>query len=148
MLLPKLKVLFLCSGNSCRSQMAEGWARKLRSDRIEAYSAGAEPAGVHPLALQVMSESGVDISRQRSKHVDELSGTDFDLVVTLCDSAREHCLIPPSATRVRHVGFDDPPKLARNARSEEEALGVYRRVRDEIRQFVKRLGEPEKESVR
>ena len=148
MLLPKLKVLFLCSGNSCRSQMAEGWARKLRSDRIEAYSAGAEPAGVHPLALQVMSESGVDISRQRSKHVDELSGTDFDLVVTLCDSAREHCPIPPSATRVRHVGFDDPPKLARNARSEEEALGVYRRVRDEIRQFVKRLGEPEKESVR
>jgi arsenate reductase len=148
MLLPKLKVLFLCSGNSCRSQMAEGWARQLRSDRVEAYSAGVEPAGVHPLALQVMSESGVDISRQRSKHVDELSGTDFDLVVTLCDSAREHCPIPPSATRVRHVGFDDPPKLARNARSEEEALGVYRRVRDEIRQFVKRLGEPEKESVR
>ena len=147
MLLPKLKVLFLCSGNSCRSQMAEGWARQLRSDRVEAYSAGVEPAGVHPLALQVMSESGVDISRQRSKHVDELSGTDFDLVVTLCDSAREHCPIPPSATRVRHVGFDDPPKLARNARSEEEALGVYRRVRDEIRQFVKRLGEPEKESV-
>lgn len=148
MLLPKLKVLFLCSGNSCRSQMAEGWARQLRSDRVEAYSAGVEPAGVHPLALQVMSESGVDISRQRSKHVDELSGTDFDLVVTLCDSAREHCPVPPSATRVRHVGFDDPPKLARNARSEEEALGVYRRVRDEIRQFVKRLGEPEKESVR
>lgn len=148
MLLPKLKVLFLCSGNSCRSQMAEGWARQLRSDRVEAYSAGVEPAGVHPLALQVMSESGVDISRQRSKHVDELSGTDFDLVVTLCDSAREHCPIPPSAPRVRHVGFDDPPKLARNARSEEEALGVYRRVRDEIRQFVKRLGEPEKESVR
>ncbi len=118
MLLPKLKVLFLCSGNSCRSQMAEGWARQLRSDRVEAYSAGVEPAGVHPLALQVMSESGVDISRQRSKHVDELSGTDFDLVVTLCDSAREHCPIPRSATRVRHVGFDDPPKLARNARSE------------------------------
>ncbi len=140
MLLPKLKVLFLCTRNSCRSQMAEGWARKLRSDQVQPFSAGVEPAGLDPRAVQVMAESGVDISRQRSKHVDELADARFDLVVTLCDGARERCTVPPHAKRVVHVGFDDPPELAKQARSEAEALEPYRRVRDEIRSFVRSLG--------
>ncbi len=139
MLLPKLKVLFLCTGNSCRSQMAEGWARKLRSDQWEPFSAGVEPAGLNPRAVQVMAESGVDISPQRSKHVDELADARFDLVVTLCDSARERCTVPPQTKRVVHVGFDDPPEVAKQARSEAEALDPYRRVRDEIRSFVESL---------
>ncbi len=146
MLLPKLKVLFLCTGNSCRSQMAEGWARKLRSDQMEPFSAGVEPAGLDPRAVQVMAESGVDISRQRSKHVDELADARFDLVVTLCDSARERCTVPPHAKRVIHVGFDDPPELARQAQSDAEALDSYRRVRDEIRNFVRSLGTNQRRS--
>ena len=148
MLLPKLTVLFLCTGNSCRSQMAEGWARKLRSDQWEPFSAGVEPAGLNPRAVHVMAESGVDISPQRSKHVDELPDARFDLVVTLCDSARERCVVPPRAKRVVHVGFDDPPELAKQARSEAEALDPYRRVRDEIRSFVESLDSAEKEIER
>ncbi len=138
-MLPQLRVLFLCTGNSCRTQMAEGWARKLRSDQVQPFSAGVEPAGLDPRAVQVMAESGVDISRQRSKHVDELADARFDLVVTLCDSARERCTVPPHAKRVIHVGFDDPPELAKQAQSEAEALDPYRRVRDEIRGFVESL---------
>ena len=148
MLLPKLKVLFLCTANSCRSQMAEGWVRQLRSDRWEPFSAGVEPAGLNPRAAQVMAESGVDISPQRSKHVDELPDARFDLVVTLCDSARQRCPVPPRAKRVVHVGFDDPPELAKQARSEAEALDPYRRVRDEIRSFVQSLDSAEKEIER
>ena len=140
-MLPQLRVLFLCTGNSCRSQMAEGWARELRSAELEPISAGVEPAGLDPRAVQVMAESGVDISRQRSKHVDELADARFDLVVTLCDSARERCTVPPHAKRVIHVGFDDPPELAKQAQSEAEALDPYRRVRDEIRSFVRSLGD-------
>ena len=140
MLLPRLRVLFLCTGNSCRSQMAEGWARKLRSDRLEPFSAGVEPAGLNARAVKVMAESGVDISQQRSKHVDELADARFDLVVTLCSGARERCPVPADAKRVIHVEFDDPPEQARQARSEDEALDPYRRVRDEIRSFVGRLG--------
>ena len=139
-MLPKLRVLFLCTGNSCRSQMAEGWTRKLWSDQVEPASAGVDPAGVNPRAVQAMAESGVDISRQHTKHVDELADTRFDLVVTLCDSARERCALPPRAKQVIHVGFDDPPELAKQARSETEALEPYRRVRDEIRSFVGSLG--------
>src|SRR5215212_1643058 len=135
----KLKVLFLCTGNSCRSQMAEGWARSLKSDQIEAYSAGIETHGLNPNAVKVMAEAGVDISKHQSKHVDDLKDVAFDFVVTVCGHANENCPIFPRKAKVVHVGFDDPPKLAKNAASPEEALGHYRRVRDEIRHFVERL---------
>lgn len=137
----KLKVLFLCTGNSCRSQMAEGWARALKGDVIEPYSAGIETHGMNPRAVKVMAEAGVDISGQRSKHVDELADVAFDVVVTVCDRANESCPFFPGNARRIHVGFDDPPALAKSAASEEEALGHYRRVRDEIRQYV--AGMPE-----
>ncbi len=135
----KLKVLFLCTGNSCRSQMAEGWARHLGGDAIEAYSAGIETHGLNPNAVKVMAEAGVDISGHRSKHLDELRDIPFDYVVTVCDHAHEHCPVFLGKTQVVHVGFDDPPRLAKQAKSEEEALNGYRRVRDEIRDFVLRL---------
>ena len=144
----KLKVLFLCTGNSCRSQMAEGWARHLRGDLVEAYSAGVEPHGMNPLAVQVMSEAGVDISGHRSKHVNELAGVPFDYVVTVCDHANENCPLFPGKTKVVHIGFDDPPRLAKDTRSQEEALGHYRRVRDEIRSFIERLEEHMPRSAR
>jgi len=135
----KLKILFLCTGNSCRSQMAEGWARQLKSDVIEAYSAGTDPHGMNARAMSVMQEAGVDISGQYSKHVDEIAIVPFDYIVTVCDSANEACpVFPGSVTRV-HVGFDDPPRLAKGAATEVEALSHYRRVRDEIRAFVERL---------
>lgn len=135
------KVLFLCTGNSCRSQMAEGWARHLQGDRCEPYSAGIETHGLNPRAVKVMAEVGVDISGHRSKHVDELRDVEFDYVVTVCGHASEHCPLFPGKARVIHVGFDDPPKLAAGATSEEERLSHYRRVRDEIRAFVERLPE-------
>jgi arsenate reductase (thioredoxin) len=135
----KLKILFLCTGNSCRSQIAEGWARHLRGEVIEPYSAGIETHQLDPRAVQVMAEAGVDISRQRSKHVDELRDVPFDYVVTVCGHANEHCPVFPCRTTVLHVGFDDPPRLVRNATTEEEALGHYRRVRDQIRVFVESL---------
>jgi len=135
----KLKILFLCTGNSCRSQMAEGWARHLKSTEIEPYSAGIETHGLNPNAVKVMAEAGVDISQHRSKHVDDLKDIPFDFVITVCGHANENCPIFPRKARVVHVGFDDPPKLAKNAASQEEALGHYRRVRDQIRHFVERL---------
>ncbi|MEN6544822.1 MAG: arsenate reductase ArsC [Armatimonadia bacterium] len=137
----KLKVLFLCTGNSCRSQMAEGWTRALKGDVIEPYSAGVEIHGMNPRAVQVMAEAGVDISGQRSKHVDELAGIEFDYVVTVCDRANESCPLFPGKTKIVHVGFDDPPKLAATAKTEEEALSHYRRVRDEIKAFIEKLPE-------
>ena len=136
-----MKILFLCAGNSCRSQMAEGWARRLKPGVVEPYSAGVEPRGVDPRAVGVMAEAGVDISGQRSKHVRELGGVEPDCVVTLCGAARERCPAFPGPTRIVHRGFDDPPGLAAGARSEEEALAHYRRVRDEIRAFVETLPE-------
>jgi len=135
----KLKILFLCTGNSCRSQMAEGWARALKSDSIEPYSAGIEPRGLDPLAVRVMAEAGGDVSRQQSKHVDDLRGIEFDYVVTVCGRANEHCPVFSGKTRVIHVGFDDPPRLAAGAPTEKERLSHYRRVRDEIRAFVDTL---------
>ena len=135
----KSKVLFLCTGNSCRSQMAEGWTRHLVGDRIVPHSAGVAPTKIDPRAVRVMHEVGVDISSQRAKHVDELKGADFDLVITVCDHARQTCPRFPSTTRSIHVGFDDPPRLATDARDEEEALDHYRRVRDEIRAFLEPL---------
>jgi arsenate reductase (thioredoxin) len=132
----KLRILFLCTGNSCRSQMAEGWARHLRADVVDPFSAGIEARGLDPRAVRVMAEAGVDISGQRSKRVDELKGVQFDYVVTVCGHANENCPVFGGRTKVVHVGFDDPPKLAAAANGEEEALGHYRRVRDEIRAFV------------
>jgi len=132
----KLKVLFLCTGNSCRSQMAEGWTRKLKSDVIEPYSAGIETHGLNPYAVKVMAEAGVDISRQYSKHVDELKNIEFDYVVTVCGHAHDNCPLFPGKSKVVHVGFDDPPKLAKAAKTEEEVLNCYRRVRDEIHKFI------------
>jgi len=139
MICGRLKILFLCTGNSCRSQMAEGWTRHLHDAWIEAYSAGTDPRSLDLRAVKVMAEVGIDISRQRPKHVDELRGIEFDCVITVCDRARESCPVLPGARRLLHAGFDDPPLLARDARTEEGALGHYRRVRDEIRAFVERL---------
>ncbi len=132
----KKRVLFLCTGNSCRSQMAEGWARHLRGDAIEPYSAGIKTHGLNPNAVKVMAEAGVDISGHHSKHLDELKDVPFDYVVTVCGHANEHCPMFPGETKVIHVGFDDPPKLAKNATTEEEALEHYRRVRDEIKEYI------------
>ncbi|MBN2225762.1 MAG: arsenate reductase ArsC [candidate division Zixibacteria bacterium] len=137
----KLKVLFLCTGNSCRSQMAEGWARQLKAAVIQPYSAGIETHGLNPFAVKVMAEAGVDISWHVSKHVNELQGVAFDYVITVCDHASEHCPVFPGSAKIIHAGFDDPPRLAAGASSEEEALGHYRRVRDEIKAFVETLPE-------
>ena len=136
----KQKILFLCTGNSCRSQMAEGWARALKGDTIEAYSAGIETHGLNPRAVKVMAEAGVDISQHRSKHVDELKDVAFDVVVTVCGHANESCpMWLGRKTKIVHVGFDDPPALAKGAKTEDEALAPYRRVRDEIKTFVEKL---------
>ncbi len=144
-------VLFLCTGNSCRSQMAEGWARQLHGETLAAYSAGVEPTALNPDAVRVMEEEGVDISRQHSKHVDELASIAFDYVVTVCDAAHESCPVFPGQAKIIHRGFDDPPHLAKGAATEAERLAPYRRVRDEIREFVQSLPEllanlPNKES--
>lgn len=137
----KLKILFLCTGNSCRSQMAEGWTRQLKGDLLEPYSAGVEPHGIDPRAVAAMAEAGVDISRHQSKDVSTLEDIDFDFVVTVCDRAHESCPFFPAGTKKLHVGFDDPPRLAAESTTEEEAMSHYRRVRDEIRQFVEGLPE-------
>ena len=133
----KKKVLFLCTGNSCRSQMAEGWARYLHADDLEVYSAGIETHGLNLNAVKVMQEAGVDISEHLSQNVHEFGGVDFDLVITVCGHADERCPAFHGKTRVVHVPFDDPPRLAKEVDSAEEALNHYRRVRDEIRDFVK-----------
>lgn len=137
----KIKVLFLCTGNSCRSQMAEGWARALKGDCIEAYSAGIETHGLNPNAVKVMAEAGVDISGHNSKLLSELEGVKFDYVVTVCGHAHETCPMFPAKAKVVHAGFDDPPKLAAALNTEEEKLNCYRRVRDEIKAFVEELPE-------
>lgn len=134
------KILFLCTGNSCRSQMAEGWANALKSDSIESYSAGIEKHGLNPRAVRVMEEAGVDITGQHSKTVEELGEIQFDIVVTVCGHADEHCPTFRGAPNIIHIGFDDPPRLAEGAANEEEAISHFRRVRDEIREFV--LGLP------
>jgi arsenate reductase len=137
----RVNVLFLCTGNACRSQMCEGWARHLKGNRIEAWSAGVAPHALDPRAVQVMAEAGVDISNHTSKRVDTLFHLPFDYVITGCDSAAESCPIFPGKARKFHRGFQDPPALARGAQNEEEALNHYRRVRDEIRAFVETLPE-------
>lgn len=137
--LQKVKVLFVCTGNACRSQMAEGWARHLTGDAIEPHSAGIVASGLDPRAVQVMAEAGVDISAQRSKRVTEVVEAGFDYVVSVCDYAGEHCPVFPGRTKLLHKGFDDPPSLAMATETEEEALAIYRRVRDEIRAFVQAM---------
>lgn len=133
----KPKVLFLCTGNSCRSQMAEGWARYYWGELYEFYSAGIEKHGMNPSAIEVMKESGIDLSNQYSKQLDELKMT-FDLVITVCGHAQENCpVFSNPETEVVHVGFDDPPTLAMNLTNQEDKLKIYRRVRDEIGQFIK-----------
>jgi arsenate reductase len=134
----KIKVLFVCTGNSCRSQMAEGWARYLKGDVIEAYSAGVWPVGVHPRAIRVMAEAGVDISDQTSKHVDEFLGTDFDFVVTLCDNARQQCPVFPGKAKLIHKAFEDPVAVAG---SEEQIMHAFRKTRDDIKAFIETLPE-------
>ncbi len=135
------RVLFLCTGNSCRSQMAEGFARALHPDLIEAHSAGLVAKGLNPLAVRAMREAGVDITAQRSKTVADVAGLPLDVVVTVCGHAHETCPVFAGAPRVLHVGFDDPPELARTAPNDDEAMPHYRRVRDQIRAFIQTLPE-------
>jgi arsenate reductase len=121
--------------------MAEGWTRQLKGDVIEPYSAGVDPHGVDPRAVKAMKEVGIDISGQKSKSVDEIGDVEFDYVITVCDNAQKSCPVFPAKTEVLHVGFEDPPKLVAGAGDEEEAMGHYRRVRDEIKAFVEKLPE-------
>ena len=135
----KISLLYLCTGNACRSQMAEGWTRALKGDCIDVYSAGIETHGLNPVAVKVMAEAGVDISAQRSQHIDEFADTPIDYVITVCNHAHETCPWFPAGCRVIHVGFDDPPKLSPPDASEEVRLDGFRRVRDEIKAFVETL---------
>ena len=137
----KLKILFLCTGNSCRSQMAEGWTRHLKGVQIDVWSAGIETHGLNQSAVKVMAEAGVDISGHRSKHVKEVLDIPFDYVITVCDHAKESCPIFPGTVKKIHRNFDDPPSLAKSAESEEEKLNIFRRIRDEIKAFVETLPE-------
>jgi arsenate reductase len=137
----RLKVLFLCTGNSCRSQMAEAWARNLKGNLIEPYSAGTAPKGIDPRAVRAMAEVGIEISEYRSKSFSDLPDIEFDYVITLCHDAQQACPFFPSKTALIHHGFDDPPRLAEGARDEDEAMQSYRRVRDEIRAYVETLPE-------
>ena len=130
----KPRVLILCTGNSARSQMAEGLLRHDAGDRFEVASAGTRPGAVRPEAVTVMREIGIDISGHRSKHVDEFRDVDFDYVLTVCDNARESCPILPGPRRRLHRAFDDPAAVQG---TEPERLGVFRRVRDEIRDFLR-----------
>jgi len=135
------RVMFLCTGNSCRSQMAEGWAMHLFADTIESCSAGTDPHGLNPLAVKAMAEVGVDISSHTSKRIEACDPDTLDLVVTVCGHAHENCPVFIGTTRVVDRGFDDPPKLAEHAKGEDEAMTHYRRVRDEIRTFIATLPE-------
>lgn len=134
-----LRILFLCTGNSCRSQMAEGWARRLKAGQVEPCSAGIEAHGLNTDAVRVMAEAGVDISTHYSKRLEALRGVEFDYVVTVCGHAHESCPVFRGKARIIHAGFDDPPRLAAGAATEEARLAPYRRVREEIRAFVETL---------
>ena len=137
----KLKILFLCTGNSCRSQMAEGWTKYLKGNLIDAYSAGIETHGLNPHAVTVMTEAGVDISTRKSKLLDELKHNNFDYVITLCSHAHEKCPWFPGKAKIIHAGFDDPPKMAKLFNNPKQKLDCYRKIRDEIRDFVINLPE-------
>jgi len=137
----KLKILFLCTGNSTRSQMAEGWARHLKGTIIEPYSAGVETHALNPIAVRVMTEAGVDISDHYSKLVTSIDTSNFDYVITVCGHAYETCPVFPGKSKIIHKGFDDPPVIAKNVETEKEKLDIYRRVRDEIAAYIKQLPE-------
>lgn len=137
----KPSILFLCTGNSCRSQMAEGWGRALQSEAFDFYSAGIEKHGQNPNAIKVMAEAGIDISIQESETVDELPVQEFDYVITVCGHADEHCPYFPAKTKIIHHGFEDPPKLAKQFNDEEKQLDCYRKVRDEIKSFVENIND-------
>lgn len=132
----RFRILVICAGNRARSQMAHGWLRQLGGDRVVVSSAGTEPKGVHPIAIRVMKEVGVDISDHTSDHVDRYLGDDFELVLTVCDSAKESCPAFPGAARMMHRSFEDPdyPEM-----SEEELTTVFRRIRDEIEGYARQL---------
>lgn len=134
----KPRILFLCTGNSCRSQMAEGWGHDLRSD-IDWCSAGVETHGLNPHAVKVMAEAGVDITSQTSQHIDDFELASLNLVVTVCDHAQQSCPSLPGTVKVLHHPFDDPPRLAKELEDTEDKLDCFRRVRDEIRSFVEGL---------
>lgn len=133
-------ILFLCTGNSCRSQMAEGYCRKYWGKSFNVYSAGTKKHGLNQRAMKVMKEAGVDISTHSSKTVEELPEILFDYVVTVCDSAKESCPFF-SGGKIIHIGFQDPPALTQNMTDEEEIIKIYRRVRDEIETCIKNLPE-------
>ncbi|MCK5883945.1 MAG: arsenate reductase ArsC [Bacteriovoracaceae bacterium] len=132
----KKSIMFLCTGNSCRSQMADGLCKKYLGDQFDVYSAGIVKHGINPYAQRVMGELGIDISKNESNTIDELPLCEFDYVVTVCSHADSHCPTFPANTKVIHFGFDDPPKLTENYETDEERLPVYRRVRDEIKTFI------------
>ena len=132
----KIKILFLCTGNACRSQIAEGWARHLKDDVIDAYSAGIMPAGLGSRAVEIMAEAGVDISQQYSKHIDDLQGIDFDYVITLCDNVREYCPVFHGKAKMIHMGFEDPSFMFA---TEQEIMAAFRKLRDEIKAFIETL---------
>lgn len=135
----KIKVLFLCTGNSCRSQIAEGWARYLHGDVLEPYSAGIEVHGMNRNAVKVMEEAGIDIASHRSKHLEDIKDIPFDAIITVCDHAHETCPFFPGTAKRIHAGFDDPPRLAQSINDPEKKLDCYRKVRDEIRDFIAQL---------
>tara|TARA_B100001971_G_scaffold91031_1_gene83932 strand:- start:1891 stop:2325 length:435 start_codon:yes stop_codon:yes gene_type:complete len=134
----KKNILFLCTGNSCRSQMAEGWGKALKSETYNFFSAGTKKHGLNPNAIKVMSEVNIDISSHVSNTTDELSSVKMDFVFTVCSDAHENCPFFPQG-KIIHVGFDDPPRLTKDMTDEEEILSVYRRVRDEIKSFVENI---------
>lgn len=134
----KKNILFLCTGNSCRSQMAEGWGRALKGEKYNFFSAGTKKHGLNPRAVQAMKEAGVDISDHESQTTDELGDTRMDFVFTVCSDAHENCPFFPGG-KIIHTGFDDPPRLTAEFENEEEILSVYRRVRDEIKAMVQNI---------
>ncbi|MFT6071139.1 MAG: arsenate reductase [Bacteriovoracaceae bacterium] len=135
----KKNVLFLCTGNSCRSQMAEGWARALKGSQFDFYSAGTKKHGLNPFAIEVMKECGIDLTKHTSKTTEELGDLKMDVVITVCSDAHENCPYFPGG-KIIHHGFDDPPRLAKDL-EHTEALVIYRRVRDEIKLFVEKIEE-------
>ena len=141
----KIKILYLCTGNSCRSQMAEGWTRHLKSNQIEAFSAGIETHGLNPHMVKVMDEAGVDVSNQKSENIRDFAEHDLDVVITVCGHAHETCPVFPANCKVVHTGFPDPPKMAKElaekGATEEEQLDCYRSVRDKIKEYILTLPE-------
>jgi arsenate reductase len=141
----KINILFLCTGNSCRSQIAEGWAKHLKSDVMDVYSAGIAPGTLNQMAVKVMAEAGIDISAQKPKHVNELKNIDFDYVVTICDNARENCPIFPHKTKLFHKTFEDPTFMVG---TEQQIKAAFVKLRDQMKKFIEKMpGILEKEST-